>query len=152
MRSLSIDIETKSGVDLARCGVYRYCEDHLFDILLFGVSVDGGPVEVYDLACGDKLPDQIICALSDETVLKSAFNASFERICISAWIRRNHPDMFRGYGIDGESLPYLDPSGWRCTMVWSAYLGLPLSLANVGRILKLENQKLKDEIIRRVVA
>lgn len=144
MRSLSIDIETKSGVDLARCGVYRYCEDPLFDILLFGVSVDGGPVEVYDLACRDKLPDQIICALSDETVLKSAFNASFERICISAWLRRNHPDMFRGYGIDGESLPYLDPSGWRCTMVWSAYLGLPLSLANVGKILKLENQKLKE--------
>ena len=144
MRSLSIDIETKSGVDLARCGVYRYCEDPLFDILLFGVSVDGGPVEVYDLACGDKLPYQIICALSDETVLKSAFNASFERICISAWLRRNHPNMFRGYGIDGESLPYLDPSGWRCTMVWSAYLGLPLSLANVGRILKLENQKLKE--------
>ena len=144
MRSLSIDIETKSGVDLARCGVYRYCEDPLFGILLFGVSVDGGPVEVYDLACGEKLPDQLISALSDTTVLKSAFNASFERICISAWIRRNHPDMFRGYGIDGESLPYLDPSGWRCTMVWSAYLGLPLSLANVGRILKLENQKLKE--------
>lgn len=144
MRSLSIDIETKSGVDLARCGVYRYCEDPLFGILLFGVSVDGGPVEVYDLACGEKLPDQLISALSDTTVLKSAFNASFERICISAWLRRNHPDMFRGYGIGGETLPYLDPSGWRCTMVWSAYLGLPLSLANVGKILKLENQKLKE--------
>ncbi|MBR2282080.1 MAG: DNA polymerase [Spirochaetales bacterium] len=144
MRSLSIDIETKSGVDLARCGVYRYCEDPLFGILLFGVSVDGGPVEVYDLACGEKLPDQLISALSDTTVLKSAFNASFERICISAWLRRNHPGMLMGYGIDGESLPYLDPSGWRCTMVWSAYLGLPLSLANVGRILKLENQKMKE--------
>ena len=144
MRSLSIDIETKSGVDLARCGVYRYCEDPLFGILLFGVSVDGGPVEVYDLACGEKLPDQLISALSDTTVLKSAFNASFERICISAWLRRNHPDMFRGYGIGGETLPYLDPSGWRCTMVWSAYLGLPLSLANVGKILKLDNQKLKE--------
>ena len=144
MRSLSIDIETKSGVDLARCGVYRYCEDPLFGILLFGVSVDGGPVEVYDLACGEKLPDQLISALSDTTVLKSAFNASFERICISAWLRRNHPYMFRGYGIGGETLPYLDPSGWRCTMVWSAYLGLPLSLANVGKILKLENQKLKE--------
>lgn len=144
MRSLSIDIETRSSVDLARCGVYRYCEDPLFDILLFGVSVDGGPVEVYDLACGENLPEEIILALSDEDVLKSAFNASFERICISAWLRREYPEQFRGYGNDGESLPYLDPSGWRCTMVWSAYLGLPLSLANVGKILKLENQKLKE--------
>ncbi|MBR0519845.1 MAG: DNA polymerase [Spirochaetales bacterium] len=144
MRSLSIDIETKSGVDLARCGVYRYSEDPLFDILLFGVSVDGGPVEVYDLACGEKLPEDILKALVDGSVTKWAFNASFERVCISAWLRRNHPSLLYGYGYDGESLPYLDPASWRCTMVWSAYLGLPLSLANVGKILKLENQKLKE--------
>ena len=144
MRSLSIDIETKSGVDLARCGAYRYSEDPLFDILLFGVSVDGGPVDVYDLACGEKLPKDILKALVDGSVTKWAFNASFERICISSWLRCNHPSLLYGYGNDGETLPYLDPSSWHCTMVWSAYLGLPLSLANVGKILKLENQKLKE--------
>lgn len=144
MRSLSIDIETKSGVDLARCGVYRYSEDPMFDILLFGASTDGGPVTVFDLACGEPLPDGILHDLVDGSVTKWAFNASFERICISAWLRRNHPSLLSGYGNDDETLPYLDPASWRCTMVWSAYLGLPLSLANVGKILKLENQKLRE--------
>jgi DNA polymerase len=144
MKSLSIDIETKSGVDLARCGVYRYSEDPLFDILLFGVSVDGNPATVFDLACGEVLPEDILQALVDESVTKWAYNASFERICISAWLRKHHPALVSGYGNDGESLPYLNPVSWRCTMVWSAYLGLPLSLANVGKILKLENQKLRE--------
>ena len=100
--TLSLDLETRSSVDLAKCGVYRYCESTDFDILLFGVSVNGGPVIVYDLACGETVPEEILAALSDDRVTKWAYNASFERVCLSVWLRRNYPEHFRSYSIDGD--------------------------------------------------
>ena len=131
MKKLSIDIETRSSTNLAKSGVYRYCEDKDFAILLFGYSVDDGPVHVVDLAMGEQLPDAIKSALSDPAVTKWAFNAQFERVCLSRFL-----GMPTGQ--------YLDPSSWRCTMVWAATLGLPLSLEGVGAVLGLEKQKLKE--------
>lgn len=131
MKTLSIDIETYSDVPLPKTGVYRYCESPDFEILLFGYSVDSGPVQVVDLACGEKIPAEIIVALEDESVIKWAFNASFERICLS---------RFLGYPT-GE---YLDPESWRCSMIWAATMGLPLSLEGVGAVLGLEKQKLTE--------
>ena len=127
MRTLSIDIETFSDLDLKKCGVYRYAENPGFDILLFGFSVDGGAVRVVDLACGEKIPDEVVAALSDASVTKWAFNAMFERVCLSNYL--------------GD---WLEPEGWHCTMVWSATLGLPLSLEGVGAALGLEKQKLTE--------
>ena len=145
IRTLSLDLETRSSVDLAKCGVYRYCESTDFDILLFGVSVDGGPVTVYDLACGEKVPEEILAALSDDRVTKWAYNASFERVCLSVWLRRNYPEHFRSYSIDGDPVQnYLDPAAWKCTLVWAAYNGLPLGLEKVGAVLGFEEQKLKE--------
>lgn len=145
IKSLSIDLETKSSVDIAKCGVYKYAESPDFAILLFAVSVNRGPVTVYDLACGDTLPDDILSALADRDVIKWAYNASFERVCLSVWLRRNHPQYFRGYRQDDEAVRnYLDPSSWRCTLVWAAYNGLPLGLEKVGAVLGLEEQKLKE--------
>ena len=145
IRTLSLDLETRSSVDLAKCGVYRYCESTDFDILLFGVSVDGGPVTVYDLACGEKVPEEILAALSDDRVAKWAYNASFERVCLSVWLRRNYPEHFRSYSIDGDPVQnYLDPAAWKCTLVWAAYNGLPLGLEKVGAVLGFEEQKLKE--------
>ena len=131
MKKLSIDIETRSSTNLAKSGVYRYCEDKDFAILLFGYSVDDGPVHVVDLAMGEQLPGAIKSALSDPAVTKWAFNAQFERVCLSRFL-----GMPTGQ--------YLDPSSWRCTMVWAATLGLPLSLEGVGAVLGLEKQKLKE--------
>jgi DNA polymerase len=131
MKSLSIDIETFSSVSLAKSGVYRYVEAPDFEILLFGYSVDGGAVQVIDLACGEKIPADAIAALTDEAVTKWAFNASFERICLSRFI-----------GLPtGE---YIDPVSWHCSMVWAATMGLPLSLEGVGAVLKLDKQKLTE--------
>ena len=131
MNTLEIDIESFSDVDLSKAGVYRYSESPNFEILLFGYSVDGGDVKVADLACGEKIPAEIMSALEDETVEKWAYNAQFERICLSRYL-----------GLpDGE---YLDPSSWKCSMVWAAYLGLPQSLENVGAVLGLEKQKLSE--------
>ncbi|MBQ9594057.1 MAG: hypothetical protein IJR36_09310, partial [Lachnospiraceae bacterium] len=145
IRTLSLDLETRSSVDLAKCGVYRYCESTDFDILLLGVSVDHGPITVYDLACGDTLPEEILAALSDDRVTKWAYNASFERVCLSIWLRRNHPEHFRSYSITGDPVQnYLDPSSWKCTLVWAAYNGLPLGLEKVGAVLGFEEQKLKE--------
>ena len=151
IESLSLDLETRSSIDISKCGVYRYAESPDFDILLFGVSVNKGPVVVYDLACGDTVPEEIIAALSDERVTKWAFNASFERVCLSAWLRRHYPQHFRSYGIPGDPVRnYLDPVSWKCTMVWAAYNGLPLSLEKAGAVLGFEEQKLKEgkELIR----
>ena len=133
---LSIDLETRSSVDISKAGVYKYAESPDFDILLFGVSVNGEPVIVYDLACGDSLPEEILAALADPSVTKWAYNASFERICISIWLRRNYPQYFSG--------DYLAPSSWKCSMVWAAYNGLPFGLERVGAALGLEQQKLKE--------
>ena len=127
MRCISIDIETYSDVDLSKCGVYKYASSPNFEILLFGYSVDGGDVKVADLACGEEIPAEILAALSDESVTKWAFNAMFERVCLSNYL--------------GE---WLEPESWKCSMVWSATLGLPLSLENVGAVLGLEKQKLSE--------
>lgn len=137
MKTISIDIETFSSVDLAKSGVYRYAESPDFEVLLFGYSVDGGAVSVVDLASGEKIPSHILSALEDETVIKCAFNANFERICLSRLL---------GY----ETGRYLSPVSWHCTMVWSAYMGLPLSLQGCGAVLRLDRQKLTEgkELIR----
>lgn len=145
MKELSIDLETYSDVDIKKSGVYRYTESDNFEILLFAVSVDSGPVTVYDLASGDTLPLEIIKAFTDETIIKWAFNASFERICISSWLRKHYPKHFASYSIPEDTVGnYLNPSSWRCTLVWSAYMGLPLSLEGVGAVLGLEEQKQKE--------
>ena len=145
IKDISVDIECYCEEDLSKCGVYKYAESPSFEILLFGVSINSGPVSVYDLVSGDNLPEFIIDALLDEKIIKWAFNAAFERICLSSWLRKNHPDRFMGYGeIEDSTRNYLNPNSWRCSMVWSAYMGLPLSLAGVGKILKLEEQKLKE--------
>ena len=145
IREMSIDLETYSDIDITKCGAYKYAESDYFEILLFGVSVNGGPVKVYDLACGDTIPEEILAALSDENITKWAFNASFERICLSNWLNRHCPEHFRGYSIpEDPASKYLDPSSWKCTMIWSAYMGLPLSLEGVGAVLKLQDQKLKE--------
>ncbi|MEG2624309.1 MAG: hypothetical protein RSC06_15575, partial [Clostridia bacterium] len=131
MKQLSVDLETYSSADLNKTGVYRYAEDSDFAILLFGYAVDDGDVQVVDLAQGERIPEDVLGALTDERVVKWAFNANFERVCLSRYL---------GYPT-GE---YLDPTQWRCSMIWSAYLGLPLSLAGVGAALNLDKQKLTE--------
>jgi len=131
MKSLNLDIETFSSINLAKSGVYRYVEAPDFEILLFGYSVDGGPVKVVDLASGEKIPGEILSAIADEAVTKWAFNASFERVCLSRLL----------------CLPtgkYLNPASWKCSMVWAATMGLPLSLEGAGAVLKLDKQKLTE--------
>lgn len=145
IHEMSIDLETYSDIDIKKCSVYKYAESKSFEILLFAVSIDGGPVTVYDLACGDKLPEDIINALVDDTIIKWAFNAVFERICLSYWLMRNYPDKFKSYGPENDTTGnYLNPISWRCTMIWSAYMGLPLSLEGVGAALGLIEQKMKE--------
>lgn len=131
MKTLSIDIETYSDQNLAKTGVYRYVESPVFEILLFSYSVDGDPVQLVDLACGEEIPSKIIAALTDNSIIKWAFNANFERVCLSRYL---------GYPT-GE---YLDPGSWKCSMVWAATMGLPLSLEGVGYVLGLEKQKLTE--------
>lgn len=131
MKTLSIDIETYSDQNLAKCGVYRYAESPAFQILLFSYSIDGGMIQLVDLACGEEIPVEVLSALTDDSVIKWAFNASFERICLSRHL---------GY----PAGDYLDPESWRCSMVWAATMGLPLSLEGVGAVLGLEKQKLTE--------
>ena len=131
MQTLSIDLETYSNQPLAKTGVYRYVESPDFEILLFAYSVDGGPVQQIDLACGEKIPSEVLFALEDDKVTKWAFNANFERICLS---------RFLGY----PTGDYLEPDSWKCSMVWAAYMGLPLSLEGAGAVLGLEKQKLTE--------
>ena len=147
MKTLSIDIETYSSVSLQKSGVYRYVEAPDFEILLFGYSIDGAPVNLIDLTSGEKIPEDILDALTDDTVTKWAFNANFERICLSQHLKNlgmsldpfhdNHP-------LSTEMARYLNPEGWRCTMIWSAVMGLPLSLEGCGAVLGLEKQKLTE--------
>lgn len=145
MKTLSIDIETYSSVDLAKCGVYKYTEATDFDILLFGYSADGNPVQVVDLACGETIPPEVIAALTNDDVTKWAFNAQFERICLSRWLRDHGGFDNAYYSIPEDTVGnYLDPASWKCTMIWSAYMGLPLSLEGVGAVLGLGKQKLTE--------
>ena len=147
MKTLSIDIETYSSVSLQKSGVYRYVEAPDFEILLFGYSIDGAPVNVIDLTSGEKIPEDILDALTDDTITKWAFNANFERICLSQHMKNlgmsldpfhdNHP-------LSTEMARYLNPEGWCCTMIWSAVMGLPLSLEGCGAVLGLEKQKLTE--------
>lgn len=152
MKTLSLDLETYSSVDLGKSSVYRYVESPDFDILLLGYSADGGEVQVVDLAQGEQIPTEVIDALTDECVCKWAFNVQFERVCLSQWLRRNgYPLRNERYAApDDPCMAYLNPAGWHCTMVWSAYLGLPLSLKDVGAALGLDKQKLTEgkELIR----
>lgn len=151
IKTISIDIETYSDVDLQKCGVYKYVQSPEFEVLLFGYSVNGAEVKVVDLAQGETIPDEILMALTDEKIIKWAFNAQFERICLSAYLQKYYPQYFCSYGISEDSIGnYLNPISWRCSMVWSAYMGLPLSLAGAGAVLELEDQKLKKgkELIR----
>lgn len=151
MKTLEIDIETYSSADLSKSGVYKYAEAADFEILLFGFSVDRGSANVVDITSGEKIPDEILDALTDDDVLKWAHNATFERVCLSSWLRRNYPGIFRGYSTEDDALAnYLSPVSWRCSMVWSAYLGLPNSLAQIGAILGLDQQKMTEgkELIR----
>ena len=131
MRKISIDIETYSDVDLKKCGVYKYVESPNFAVLLFGYSIDEGAVQVVDLANGEKIPDEVLAALEDENVIKWAYNANFERVCLS---------RFLGY----PAGKYLSPVGWKCSKIWAAYLGLPQTLKAVGAALDLENQKFDE--------
>ena len=145
MKTLSIDIETYSSVDLAKCGVYKYTEATDFDILLFGYSADSNPVQVVDLASGETIPLEIIAALTNDDVTKWAFNAQFERICLSRWLRDHGSFDNAYYSIPEDTVGnYLNPASWRCTMIWSAYMGLPLSLEGVGAVLGLGKQKLTE--------
>lgn len=153
MKSLSLDLETYSDVNLAKCGVYKYAESPAFEILLFGYAVDGGPVQVIDLAQGETIPEEILDALTDDTVTKWAFNANFERVCLSRHLTdlgRSLDPFHDQHFLSQECARFLNPAGWKCSMVWSAYLGLPLSLEGVGAVLNLDYQKMKEgrELIR----
>lgn len=147
MKTISIDIETKSGEDISRNGVYRYTQSADFAILLFGYAVDGGEVNVIDLAHGERIPQDVLDALTDERVEKWAFNANFERVCLSRYLSdlgMNLDYFMDNHPLSTECVRFLNPRGWRCTMVWAAYMGLPLSLAAVGSVLGLEEQKLSE--------
>ena len=147
MKQVSIDIESRSSVDINKSGVYRYCEAEDFEILLFGYSVDGGEVKVIDLVNGETIPQEILDALTDDNIIKWSYNANFERVALSRYLsdlgilldpfHDRHP-------LSTECARFLNPVGWRCTMVWSAYMGLPLSLAAVGSVLGLEEQKMTE--------
>lgn len=147
MRNLEIDIETYSSVSLLKCGVYKYAESPEFEILLFGYSADGGEVRVIDLASGETLPADVLSALTDDSVTKWAFNAQFERVCLSRYLSDMgiSLDQFHDrHPLSTECARFLNPESWRCSMVWSAYMGLPLSLEGVGAVLGLEKQKLTE--------
>lgn len=154
IKTLSLDLETYSDVDLAKAGVYKYAESPNFEILLLGVAINNGPVEVYDLASGESVPDDLITAIASDDVIKWSFNASFERICLSSWLLRHYPKYLDNsdngftpcrYSIPEDSVSnYLNPLSWRCSMVLSAYNGLPQSLEQVGAVLGFDRQKLKE--------
>ena len=145
IQTLSIDIESFSDRDLKKCGVYKYSESPAAELLLFGYSINNGPVEVIDVAQGEEIPEYILSALSDDSIIKWAYNASFERVFLSIWLKRHYPQYFKSYGSSDDSLGnYLNPSSWRCSMVWGAYMGLPLSLKGVGAVLKLDEQKMSE--------
>ena len=145
IESISIDIETYSDRDLKKCGVYKYAESPNAELLLFGYSINNGPVTVIDVAQGEEVPEYILKALTDDNIIKWAYNASFERIFLSVWLKRNYPQYFVSYSIDEDTVSnYLVPSAWRCSLVWGAVMGLPLSLKGIGAVLKLDEQKMSE--------
>ena len=147
MKTISIDIETYSDVNLAKCGVYKYAESPDFAILLFGYAVDGGEVQVVDLARGETIPEEILDVLTDDSITKWAFNANFERACLSRYLTdlgRSLDPFHDRHSLSKDCARFLNPAGWKCSMVWSAYMGLPLSLEGVGAVLNLDNQKMKE--------
>ena len=145
IKEISIDLETYSEANLKKTGVYPYAEHPSFEILLFGYSVNGGTPNVIDLAKGESIPDDILSALTDDSITKWAYNAQFERICLSCWLKKNKPEYFKSYSIPEDSVGnYLDPSSWRCSRIWGAYMGLPLSLKGIGAVLKLDDQKMSE--------
>ena len=143
--SLSIYLETYSSVDLKKSGVYPYAESPDFEILLFAYSVNEGEVQVVDIACGEEVPAAILAALTDDSVTKWAYNCQFERVCLSYWLRKYYPEYFSSYSITEDSVGnYLDPAAWKCSRIWGAYMGLPLSLKGIGAVLKLDEQKMEE--------
>ena len=147
MKNLEIDIETYSSIDLSKCGVYKYAEAEDFEILLFGYSMDGGDVAVVDLAAGERIPQNVLDAITDDSVTKWAFNAAFERVCLSRYLSDlgiSLDPFHDAHPLSQECARYLNPEAWKCSMIWSAYLGLPLSLEGAGAVLGLEKQKLSE--------
>ena len=145
MQKLMIDLETKSDIDIAKSSVYRYADSPYFDILLFAYSVDGQPVQVIDTANGEEIPENILAALVDENVIKKAFNVNFERVCLSKYLRKNYPQYFQSYSIDEDTVgDFLNPESWHCSMIHARTLGLPSSLAEVGKVLGIEQQKMTE--------
>lgn len=141
----TIDIETRSDKDISKCGVYAYTDTQYFEILLFAYSVDGQPVQVVDMANGEEIPENLLAALADENVVKRAFNCNFERICLSKYLRENDPQYFQSYSIDEDTVgDYLSPENWHCSMIHARTLGLPSSLAEVGKVLGIEQQKMTE--------
>ena len=142
---ITIDIETRSDKDISKCGVYAYTDTPYFDILLFAYSIDGQPVQVIDTANGEEIPENVLAALVDETVIKRAFNVNFERVCLSKYLRKNYPQYFQSYSIDEDTVgDFLNPESWHCSMIHARTLGLPSSLAEVGKVLGIEQQKMTD--------
>ena len=142
---ITIDIETKSDKDISKCGIYAYTDTPYFDILLFAYSIDEQPVQVVDMANGEEIPESILAALADENVVKRAFNCNFERVCLSKYLRENHPQYFQSYSIDVDTVgDFLNPESWHCSMIHARTLGLPSSLAEVGKVLGIEQQKMTE--------
>ena len=141
----TIDIETRSDKDISKCGVYAYTDTPYFDILLFAYSVDGQPVQVVDMANGEEIPENLLAALADENVIKRAFNCNFERVCLSKYLRENDPQYFQSYSISEDTVgDYLSPESWHCSIIHARTLGLPSSLAEVGKVLGIEQQKMTE--------
>ena len=142
---ITIDIETRSDKDISKCGVYAYTDTPYFDILLFAYSIDGQPVQVVDMANGEEIPENVLAALADENVVKRAFNCNFERVCLSKYLRENYPQYFQSYSIDEDTVgDFLNPESWHYSMIHARTLGLPSSLAEVGKVLGIEQQKMTD--------
>ena len=142
---ITIDIETKSDKDISKCGIYAYTDTPYFDILLFAYSIDGQPVQVVDTANGEEIPENVLVALVDENVIKRAFNVNFERVCLSKYLRKNYPQYFQSYSIDEDTVgDFLNPESWHCSMIHARTLGLLLSLAEVGKVLGIEQQKMTE--------
>ena len=145
MKEIEIDLETRSDRDITKCGVYAYTDTPYFDILLFAYSIDEQPVQVVDMANGEEIPENVLAALADKNVVKIAFNCNFERVCLSKYLRKNYPQYFQSYSIDEDTVgDFLNPESWHCSMIHARTLGLPSSLAEVGKVLGIEQQKMTE--------